>query len=316
MDLIKFRAESPELSSFLYKEEAETAKSFVEFFFLKIRNLNTRESYMFAIKRFMQWCDLRNLRLMSIEPLHIASYIEEHDASEPTVKQHLSAIKMLYDHLVTSQIIKTSPASSVKGPRYVVKKGKTPVLSQADAKKLLSSIDNETVIGARDKALIALMIYSFARVSAVLKMQVKDYYQNGRKHWIRLHEKGGRFHEVPVHHKAEEYLESYLSLSGIKDDKNSWLFRSTIGRSQNLNQGVLSRYNAFQMVKRRAKRAGISDKISCHSFRATGITAYLSHGGNIENAQAIAAHESPRTTKLYDRRSDEISLDEIERIII
>ena len=190
------------------------------------------------------------------------------------------------------------------------------MLSGEDARTLLDSIDANTVIGARDKALVGIMIYSFARVSAVLSMNVSDYYLNGRRYWIRLHEKGGKYHEVPVHHKAEEYMEHYLNLSGIKNDKNGPLFRSTQGRSQILKQKSLSRYDAIDMIQRRAKKAGVNEGISCHTFRATGITAYLMHGGTIENAQRIAAHESPRTTKLYDRRSDEISLDEIERVII
>ena len=133
---------------------------------------------------------------------------------------------------------------------------------------------------------------------------------------MRLHEKGGKFHEVPVHHTAEEYLDTYIKAAGIKDEKSKPLFRTTRGRSRELTDRALDRFEAYKMIKRRAERAGVSKEITCHTFRATGITAYLENGGTIEHAQQIAAHESPRTTKLYDRTSDAISLDEIERIVI
>ncbi len=159
------------------------------------------------------------------------------------------------------------------------------------------------------------MVYSFARVGAIVRMRVDDYYPIGKRWWLRLHEKGGKFHEVPAHHKAREYLDEYLA-SAAAVDKSASLFRTAKGRSGQLNENGMTRHDALRMVKRRAKAAGLPAKISCHTFRATGITAYLENGGNIENAQAIAAHESPRTTKLYDRTGDKITLDEIERIII
>jgi integrase len=160
------------------------------------------------------------------------------------------------------------------------------------------------------------MVYSFARVSAVVHMKVRDYYPNGKRYWLRPHEKGGKFHEVPVHHVAENYLDEYLEAAGISEEKNKPLFRSTRGRSRELTARAMSRFDAYKMIQRRAEDAGISSEIACHTFRATGITEYLRNGGTIEHAQQIAAHESPRTTKLYERTTDAISLDEIERIVI
>jgi integrase len=160
------------------------------------------------------------------------------------------------------------------------------------------------------------MVYSFARVGAVVGMRVSDYYQNGKRYWLRLHEKGGKFHEVPAHHTAEQYLDEYINAAGIADHQKGPLFRTAAGRTKKLTDKVMSRRDVHKMIKRRARDAGVSPRISPHTFRATGITTYLENGGTIENAQQIAAHESPRTTKLYDRTSDAISLDEIERIII
>lgn len=208
-----------------------------------------------------------------------------------------------------------NPLSSVRGPKYVVKRGKTPVLTPDQAKLLLNSIDTTSVVGLRDRALIAVMIYSFARVSAVVGMNVEDYYPDGKRWWVRLHEKGGKFHEVPAHHTLDEYLDAYRAAARIADDRRGPLFRS-VDRHGNVTGRRLQRREVLAMVKRRARDLPLPDGTCCHSFRATGITAYLLNGGTLEHAQQIAAHESPRTTKLYDRTSDEITLDEIERIVI
>ena len=212
-------------------------------------------------------------------------------------------------------VLPANPAAPVCGPKHVVKQGKTPVLSASEARTLLDSIDLGKSSGLRDRALLATMVYSFARVGAVVGMNVEDYYQQGKRWWLRLHEKGGRFHQVPAHHNAEEYLDAYLEAAGIGSEKGTLLWRSmtTVGT---FSRNRMSRVDVFRMVKRRVRQAELGVAANCHTFRATGITAYLLNGGSVENAQAIAAHESPRTTKLYDRTADEISLDEIERIVI
>ena len=288
---------------------------FIEFFTANIRNKNTRMAYIRALIPFFDWCEARGIGLRDIQPVIVAAYIEQHSGSKPTVKQHLAAIRMLFDWLVTGQIVPVNPASSVRGPKYVVRRGKTPVLRAEQARQLLDSIDTRSLIGLRDRALIGVMVYSFARVSAVIGMRVGDYYLNGKRWWIRLQEKGGKRHEVPAHHNAEAYLDAYLEAAGINLQKKSPLFR-TINKYRRLTDSPMYRSDVLRMIKRRAESAGLPATTCCHTFRATGITAYLENGGTIENAQAIAAHESPRTTKLYDRTADEITLDEVERILI
>ena len=308
-----------QLPSIIAATSAAAPERFLEFFTVTIRNPNTRRAYARQVMQFLAWCEGRGIAdLAAIRPMQVAAYIEQQtQAAEPqTVKQGLAAIRMLFDWLVIGQIVPMNPATSVRGPAYSLKKGKTPVLSREDARRLLDSIDTGHVVGLRDRALIALMTYSFARIGAMIGMSVGDYYQNGKRWWIRLNEKGGKFHEVPVHHLAEEYLDAYLDAAGIRSQVKTPLFRSTRGRSRELTTFGLDQRSALSMIKRRAEDAGLPSSICCHTFRATGITAYLENGGTVENAQAIAAHESPRTTKLYDRRSDTISLDEIERILI
>ena len=188
-------------------------------------------------------------------------------------------------------------------------------LAPDEARALIDSINTKTLAGLRDRALIGLMVYSFARVSAAVGMDVEDYYQQGKRWWFRLHEKGGKRHEVPAHHNAEEYMDAYLAAAGIAVRKKTPLFRS-LDRHRHLTERRLHRVETLAMIKRRAHKINLPETICCHTFRATGITAYLSNGGTLEHAQRIAAHESPRTTKLYDRTSDEVNLDEIERILI
>jgi site-specific recombinase XerD len=256
--------------------------------------------------------------IADIEPLHVAAYVEAmaKDFEKPTVKQHLAAIRMLFDWLVTGQVVATNPAHSVRGPKHVVKTGKTTVLTGEQARELLDSIDTSTVVGLRDRALISVMTFAFARVGAVVAMRVEDYYPNGKRWWVRLHEKGDKRHEMPAHHNLEAYLDAYLEAAGIRDGGKAPLFRSAAGRTGALTDKPMNRVDAWRMIQRRAAGVGLRVKIGCHTFRATGITVYLEAGGTLENAQLMAAHESPRTTKLYDRTGDEITLDEVERITI
>jgi site-specific recombinase XerC len=223
---------------------------------------------------------------------------------------------MLFDWLVTGGIVATNPAHAVRGPKHVVKRGKTPVLTPDEARALLDSIDTSTVVGLRDRALISVMTFTFARVGAVVDMRVDDYYPQGKRWWVRLHEKGGKRHEMPAHHTLEAYLDAYLDVAGIRDSGKSPLFRSAVWHSGMLTEKAMHRIDAYRMIQRRAAAMGLKRRINCHTFRATGITAYMDAGGTLENAQRMAAHESPRTTKLYDRTGDEITLDEVERIII
>lgn len=303
--------------SLLTDHSDNATRRYIEFFTAQIRNKGTRAAYGHAVNQFFNWCDAANLRFDQIEPIVIATYIESltERLAAPTVKVHLAAIKVLYDYLVTGHIVEFNPAASVKGPRHVVKKGKTPVLDAEEARKLIDAIDISTIAGLRDRALIGVMVFSFARISAVLGMNVEDCFQQGRRMWFRLHEKGGKYHEVPAHHNAEQYLDEYIQAAGLTADRKSPLFR-TIGPDKKLSARRMHRIDALRMVKRRALDVGLPADTCNHTWRATGITAYLQNGGSLEHAMQIACHESARTTKLYDRTSNDVSLDEIERIRI
>jgi site-specific recombinase XerD len=317
-DLVLPGAGAPALPALVAASGERAGVRFVEFFAAAIRNPHTRRAYGQAVGTFLAWCEAEvGIRALSaVQPLHVAAWIElqalEHSA--PTAKQRLAALRHLFDWLVTGQVIPTNPAASVRGPRHSALKGKTPVLDAAEARQLLDSIDATTPAGLRDRALIALMVFSFARVGATLGMSVADVYTQNRRLWVRLREKGGKRHEMPCHHTLEAYLHAYLEGAGIAGDPKGPLFR-TIGRGTGrLTRTPLPQPNAYAMIQRRAAAAGIGTRIGNHTFRATGITAYLRNGGTLENAAAMANHASTRTTQLYGRRRDGISLDEVERI--
>jgi integrase/recombinase XerD len=290
---------------------------FVEFFTVNIRNANTRAAYGRAAAAFLCWCEARSVRrLQDVQPVHVAAYIEQlqNACSAPTIKQHLAGIRMLFDWLVTGQILPANPAHAVRGPRHSVSKGATPVLSSEEATALLTGMDISTVVGLRDRAVIAVMTYTFARVAAVVGLVVEDYFSQKKRWWLRLHEKNGKVNEMPCHHKLEHYLDAYLTAAGIADDRKGPLFRVAIGKTKKLGAGAMSRTDVWYMVRRRASGASIETVIGCHTFRATGITDYLTNGGRIEVAQRMAGHSNAKTTGLYDRRNDEVSVGEVERI--
>lgn len=201
---------------------------------------------------------------------------------------------------------------------YSVFSSKVSELYPTETRELFDSIETDTLVGMRDRALISVMVYSFGRVTAVASMTVADYYTQGKRSYFRLHEKGGKYNVIPAHHVVQEYVDAYIQAAGIQEDRKSPLFRSSgRGRQKDtLKDKGLSRYSALQMVKRRALKAGLPAEICCHTFRGTGITEYLRNGGELETAARIAGHDSTRTTQIYDRSEQELTLDEIERILI
>jgi len=307
------------MPSLVVRAGGNAEKRFIEFFAAQVRNRNTREAYLRAVRDFLGWVEEAGIGdPLDIAPVHVAAWVELKTRSfEPqTVKQQLAALRHLFDWLVTGHVLHTNPASFVRGPKFSYTKGKTPILTPNEARRLIRAIPTDTVVGLRDRALIGLMIYTFARVSAAVQMNVKDVYPKQESLWVRLHEKGGKHHEMPCQHNLKDWLKEYIEAAGIGEDKNTPLFRSVDRKTKALSERRLDRQRAWAMVKRRAHQAGIETPGICnHTFRGTGITAYLDNPeAKLEHAQQMAAHSDPKTTRLYDRRSDEVSMDEVERI--
>jgi site-specific recombinase XerD len=308
------------MPSLIVRAGGHAEKRFLEFFAAQIRNRNTREAYLRAVRDFLGWAEVEAgiADLGDIEPVHVAAWVElkTRTYEAQSVKQQLAALRHLFDWLVVGHVLYTNPASFVRGPKFSYTKGKTPILTPTEARKLIRSIPTDTVVGLRDRALIGLMIYTFARISAAVNMNVKDVFSKQESLWVRLHEKGGKHHEMPCQHNLKDWLREYIEAAGIAEDRDGPLFRTVDRKTKKLGGARLDRQRAWAMVKRRAAKAGLStDGICNHTFRGTGITAYLENPeAKLEHAQQMAAHSDPKTTRLYDRRSDQVSMDEVERI--
>lgn len=303
----------------------EAKYAILQFFAAEIANPNTRRTYLRAAEDFFRfYADTRDgSRLDGVTALHVASWLEVMKArglSVPTIKVRLAAARMLFQALARDQIFRVNPASVVKGPKHSVRRGKTPVLDGEETLRLLNSIDTTTLIGLRDRALIATMAYSFARIAAVSALKVSDVFRQQQRLWLRLSEKGGKTIDVPCHHQLEANLAAWMDAAGLAFHPNRPLFQTfaTQGPRKDGGRGLSGRPMtqplAWAMINNRAKAAGITTAVCNHTFRATGITAYLRNNGTVERAAVIAGHASIRTTQLYDRRPDDVTLDEIERI--
>ncbi len=298
--------------------ENRFGQSVIEAFAAELGNDNTRAAYAVALRRFFAWCaDSQIEDALRIMPHTVEAYVEElgRRVTPATQRQHVAALRQLFGWLVAGKRLKYDPTTSLRVP---ARKAPTaaPSLAGAEAERLIGSIDGGTIIGLRDRALIGLLVYGCARIGAVLAMRVEDYFWVGKRRWLRLHEKGGRRHELPAHPKLAAYLDAYLAgLDGAAEGA-SLLFSSLRGRSATPGGRALSRVDAYRMIRRRAVAAGIRARIGCHSFRATGIAAYFAGGGTLAGARAIAAHASARSIVVYDRSKPDINQEEIERIAL
>ena len=232
--------------------------------------------------------------------MHVATYIEQlsRARSAPTAKLRLAALRCLFDWMVIGQIMPTNPAAAVRGPRHIVRRGKTPVLDPAEARQLIDAIDATTIIGLRDRALIGLMVYSFARIGAAIGMRVEDVYTQNRRLWVRLQEKGGKQHAMPCHHNLDFYLHAYIDGAGLARDPKALLFQTYSRATGRLTGNPLPQANAYAMIQGAPGQPRSPRRSATTRSRRRGVTAYLKNGGTLERAAQMANHASTRTTQL------------------
>ena len=291
---------------------------YVEFFTANINNDHTRRAYARACSRFFAWCENRGLSLTTIRPFDVAAWVKElqekHGA--PGVKQQLAAVRMLFDWLVTGQVVPMNPAAAVRGPKHVVKTGKTPVLEGDEWRQLLDQhSDRDLARSARPGADRDAHLFLRAhhrgaedegRGSPAARRGLDGAAARERRQGAcdavpsRARRGVARLHRRRRHRRGPQGL--------------AVPHRAPAQRQCRCTDRPMNQYAAWLMVRRRAAAAGITAPIGNHTFRATGITAYLANGGALEHAQEMAAHESPRTTKLYDRTKERLTQDEVERI--
>ena len=255
---------------------------------------------------------------MGVRPIHVAAWREVLLSvhSVATVKLRLASLRGYFDWLVERQHVALNPAASVKSPKQSIAVGKTTCLEPAEVQALLAVIDPTRMVGLRDRALIGLMFFTFARIGAALAVRCCDLKRRSNSTWIALNEKGGKIHEMPLHPQAEEWIWEYWHIAQRDVAKEQLLFRSIDRRTGKLSSREFLPANAYIMVKKYGELAGLSTRVCNHTFRATGITAYLNNGGTLEDAAKLANHVSTRTTQLYDRRKEDVKLAEVRRISI
>jgi site-specific recombinase XerD len=291
--------------------------AFEEFFHGQIRNPSTRKAYLHSIRLFSDWCMTRELDLVRVTPADVGRFLDGLPVSLPTRKLHLAALRRFFDGLVLRHVLILNPALSVRSERYQVIEGKTPEITVAHARRLLKSIDVTHAIGRRDFVLIGILIYTAARVGAVAKLRRRDFYEVGDQCCLRFHEKGGKVREIPVRHDLQRALNAYLDQSGLRNaEPSSPLFRSATRRTKRLSTKPLLADDVARMIKRRLRDAGLSSRLSPHSFRVTTITDLLEQGVPLADVQYLAGHADPRTTRLYDRRQRRVTRNIVERISV
>lgn len=291
--------------------------AFEEFLYGQIRNPFTRRVYLRAVRQFAGWCEQRELELVRVTPADVAQHLDALPVAPPTRKLHLSALRRFFDQLVLRHVILLNPALSVRGERYQVVEGKTPEISIEQARRLLRSIDISHVVGLRDRAVIAIMIYTAARVGAVAKLRRTDFYESGDQFCLRFHEKGGKVREIPVRHDLQQWILEYLAATDSEDaDLAVPVFYSTVRRTKRFTTSPMSADDIGRMVKRRLRDAGLSLRYSAHSFRVAALTDLLTQGISLSDVQFLAGHADPRTTRLYDRRQRRVTRNIVERISV
>jgi site-specific recombinase XerD len=288
-----------------------------EFFSGQIRNKHTRAAYLHAVRQFLAWSEPYAHSLDKITPGIIGTYLGQRRGSVSTKNLHLSALRAFFDVLVNRHLIVLNPASTVRGERYQAVEGKTPEISRDQARTLLESIDTTRPVGSRDKAIIATLIYTATRAGAVAGLQMSDFTSDGAQYSLRFHEKGGKSRSIPVRHDLQGFLLGYLDRIAPELKSGDFpFFFSAAGKSGKLTGCPIRNVDICRMVKRRLRDAGLPSNLSPHSFRVATLTDLLLQGVSLEDAQYLAGHADPRTTRLYDRRQRQVTRNTVERISI
>jgi integrase/recombinase XerD len=288
-----------------------------EFFAGQIRNSYTRKAYLYAVRRFLSWCERQSQDLGRITPGMVGRYFDQHPGSIPSKKLHLAAIRGFFDVLVQRHVIILNPALSVRTERYSAVEGRTAPITVEQARQLLLSIELNSVVDFRDRAIIATLIYTAVRAGAIAKLRVRDLVDEGTQFAIRFAEKGGKARAIPVRHDLQLMLLDYCRVGAIDAAaKESPLFRSAAGKAKRLTDRAISAVDICRMVKRRLKAAKLPTTISPHSFRSCTATDLLVQGMPLDDVQYLLGHADARTTRLYDRRQKQVTRNIVERISV
>ena len=288
-----------------------------ELFSAEIRNPHTRRAYSHAVRQFLAWCETHQLELQKITPGWVGNYYDQLSAAIPTKKQHLSALRCFFDRLVLRHAVALNPAASVRGERYRLAEGKTPEITVEQERLLLGSIRVEDIAGLRDRAIVATLIYTAARIGAVAGLKIGSFARDGNQSILRFLEKGGKEREIPVRENLNRFLSDYVHAAGIRDAPcDRPLFRRLTRKLKTVKPQAMTADDMGRMIKRRMAEIGLPTRLSPHSFRVGTITDLLAQGVPLEEVQHLVGHADPRTTRLYDRRQKKVMRSVVDRISV
>lgn len=279
---------------------------FLGFFDLALSNPNTRRNYRRVVSDFVAYCDGQSLHsICDVHETHVAGYVNQVVASHApaTAQMHAGAIRRFFQWLVTGKVLNTNPAEAVRAPKHRDRGRKVVLMQMDEAKALVEAIDDTTNIGLRDRAMIAVMIWTFARIGTILEMKVRDAFIREGRQFLRL--KDGD--ERPCDQVLGRYVEAYINGCQLSDTPDAPLFQTIKrGSGQKGGTGQLSgepllQSNIYKRIRHYASASGLTDNVGGRAVRATGLVAFLQQGGALETASAMAGHNSTRPTKSYSR---------------
>ena len=278
--------------------------------FANIRNKNTRKAYQRDVKDFSQFVGIfRPEDFRVVTRAHFIAWrdsLEAKQLSASTVRRKLSALSSLFDYLCNENAVTHNPVTGVERPNEGSNEGKTPAISDAQARALINKPDAETLKGKRDKAILATFLFHAIRAEELAKLKVKDVSERqGVKH-LRVHGKRGKLRYIPASSEALRLIDDYLEANGHREDKEGALFRPVVNNTTKTLDKPLHYSSVYDVVEKYGRELGlfaVVDGFCVHALRTTAITNALDHQADIAKVQEWAGHASIATTRLYDRRN-------------
>ena len=218
---------------------AKTAETFLELLGARVRNPNTRSAYRVAWRSFLAFCSARQLELENVKAYHVGAWLDQHPGSRSTQRQHLAAVRLLFDSLMMRGVVEYNPAARARPPRLVRESSQTPVFEEAEIVAFLDSISLNSLKDIRDKAIFSVLFYSWCRVSALISLTVTDYYERGGSS------------------KAKEAVDLWLERSCLASNPSAPLFPSFAKNRDTIESRRLDRRSVLKLVEKRAKTNGI-----------------------------------------------------------
>ena len=268
----------------------------------------TREAYRRDVAHFLRFIGVTSpAQLRAIDHRAVIAWeahLREHERQQPaTIRRRLSALSSLFSHLVRFGAAELNPVREIKRPEINRREGKTLAFSRSQSRTILDAPDPNTLIGLRDRAILAVGLQVGFRRSEIANLRVRDLHQNRGFDSLWVTRKRNKRDSVAIHPQVARRIHDYLTAAGHGDDLDGSIFRPIRSNQRRHDpRRPLSSDEINRISHKYARHAGLTRGYSAHSMRATFITTALENGANLEDVQRDVGHAEPSTTKLYDRR--------------